>query len=289
MTVGIAAIADNGPDGPCVVVSADKMLTTKQQSRIEHEHPETKLCQIAEPLDDVEVLSVFAGGVSLAENLQDSIQAQIRELSQQTQAPGQQSINWDVQTVAEVSANAYRGLVRSKVENLVLSKYGLEIDDLSAQHQFKDAFFNDVWAKIEQVEREITENLVMLMGGVDNSGAYIYQIGSNDVTGHNDIGYATIGSGTQPAQSEFIKSGYGRSQDLNIALETVTAANHRAKQASGVGGEVDIGLVKRGVTEFADDDTVKGLMSRQEEIESEQKRVKDDILDSQNVQWSAQQ
>lgn len=288
MTVGIAAIADNGPDGPCVVVSADKMLTTKQQSRIEHEHPETKLCQVAEPLPDVEVLSVFAGGVSLAENLQDRIQSQIAEVRQQTSQQSQQ-FNWDVQTVAEVSANAYRGLVRSKVENLVLSKYGLDIDDLSAQHQFKDAFFNDVWAKIEQVEREITENLVMVMGGVDKSGAFIYQVGSNDVTGHNDIGYATIGSGTQPAQSEFIKSGYGRSQDLDTALETVTAANHRAKQASGVGGDVDIGLVKRGVTEFADDNTVKGLMNRQEKIESEQKSVKEDILSKQNVQWSAQQ
>lgn len=283
VTVGIAAIADSDPDGPTVVVAADRMLTTKQQSRIEHEHPETKLCQMAESVESVQVLSVFAGGVSLAEELKDSIESNITQFQQ-----GEQEILWNVQMIAQISAESYRELVRNKVENLVLSKYGLEIDDLSAQHQFKDSFFNDVWAKIEQIEEEITKNLVLLMGGVDSTGAHIFEIGNNDVTGHNDIGYATIGSGTQPAQSEFIKMGYGRSGDFDEALATTAAANHRAKQASGVGGDVDIGIVRPESTEFASSDTVEALMQRQAEIDDEQKSIQQTILNDQSVQWEAQ-
>ena len=123
---------------PAWLFSVDRMLTTKQKSRIEQEHPRDKALSNSRAIRRSGSIVGIRRGWSLAENLQDSIQAQIRELSQQTQPPGRQSINGDVHTIAEVSADAYRELIRSKVENLVLSKYGIEIDDLSAQNQFKD-------------------------------------------------------------------------------------------------------------------------------------------------------
>lgn len=285
MTVGIAAIAD-GDDTPAVVVSADKMLTTQQQSAIEHEHPETKLSPLVESLDGVEILSVYAGSVSLAEALNDRIHETIGNIIQERrQIENPEPFRWNVQTVARIGAEEYRGLVQEKVENIVLSKYGLELDDLSAQHQFKDSFFNDIWAKVDQLEQEITQNLALLMGGVDQSGAHVYEVRNNDVTGHNDIGYATIGSGTQPAQSEFIKSNYGRSEDFKTAISTVTAANYRAKQARGVGGDVDIGVVRPNSTEFANEGTVQELKERQEEIDSEQEEVKRRILSENDIEW----
>lgn len=285
MTVGMAAIA-NGDGTPAVVVSADKMLTTQQHSAIEHEHPETKLSKLVPGLQDVEILSVYAGSVSLAEDLNDRIHDAVRGYIQENrQNEESEPLDWDVRTIARIAAQEYRGLVQEKVENIVLSKYGLELDDLSAQHQFKDSFFNDVWAKVDQLEQEITQHLVLLMGGVDDSGAYVYEITNNDVTGHNDIGYATIGSGTQPAQSEFIKSNYGKSEDFETALATVTAANYRAKQARGVGGDVDIGVVRPNSTEFASDDTVQELKDRQEEIDDEQEERKRNILDDNDIEW----
>ena len=280
MTVGIAAIADGDTDDPSVVIAADKMLTTQQQSAIEHEHPETKLSRLATCLDNVEILSVFAGSVTLAEDLQNKVNEALTQTNQQ-----HPDYTWTVRDVSKIAAEQYRALIQEKINNMVLSQYGLELDDLSKQHQFKDSFFNDVWSQARHLEEEISNNLVLLMGGVDHTGAYIFQVRNEDVTGHNDIGYATIGSGTQPAQSEFIKSEYGRSDSFHTALATVAAANQRAAQARGVGRDLDIGIVERGTTEFAHNEMVEGLKERQGDIADEQEAAKQAVLEDNPIQW----
>lgn len=284
MTVGIAAISEADNESPKVVISADRMLTTRQQSAIEHEHPGTKLAPIAENLPNAEVLSVFAGSVSLAEALKDNIQRQLCAVEEQNDP-----MLIDVRTVAKIAASEYRHLVQEKIENIVLSTYGLELEDLSKQHQFKDSFFNDVWAQANQLDKQIQQNLVLLIGGVDQKGAHIFEIGNNDVTGHNDIGHATIGSGTQPAESEFIKSGYGKEEDFQNALATVTAANSQAKKARGVGNEMDIGVVTPHGTDFVDSETIKALIERQDDIADEQQQVKDRILNENTIKWRPNQ
>lgn len=277
MTVGIAAITDAGTDNPRVIVSADRLLTTQQQSAIEHEHPDTKLTEIATELEDIEVLAIFAGSVNLAETLKGYIEDVLSQVDDDTYV--------DVRSVARLAAEQYRQLVQEKIENIVLSTYGLELDDLSRQHQFKDDFFNDILAEVNNLEKQIKQNLRMLMGGVDVTGAYIFEIGSNDVAGHNDIGYATIGSGQQPAQSEFIKTKYGKAENFDTGLATVTAANVRAQQARGVGGDIDIGVVGHWYTEFASDDTVNKLMEREKTIDEIQEKVKYNWLNYEDVQW----
>ncbi|MDZ7731542.1 MAG: hypothetical protein U5K37_12470 [Natrialbaceae archaeon] len=176
-------------------------------------------------------------------------------------------------------------MVQDKIENIVLSTYGLTISDMSKQHQFKDDFFNDVWAQANDLDKKITQNLVLLLGGVDPSGAYVYEIGGGDVRGHNDIGYATIGSGIQPAQSEFIKTGYGKEDNFETGLATVTAANYQAKTARGVGDEMDIGVVTPDGTDFVDDDTVEELIERQKNIAGEQEQVRENKLDDETISW----
>ncbi|MFH5800448.1 hypothetical protein [Haladaptatus sp. CMAA 1911] len=279
MTVGIAVIADAGTNDPKVIVAADRMLTTQQQSRIEHEHPGTKISPLTPQISDAELLTVFAGSVSLAEELKKNIESAIFNIKNQNNQ------QLTVRDFAKISASQYRYFVQEKIENVVLSTYGLEMDDLSKQHQFKDSFFNNVLAEIESIENQITQNLVMLLGGVDDMGGHIYQIGNNDVNGHNDMGYATIGSGTQPAQSEFIKSGYGKNETFDSALATVAAANHRAKQASGVGGNVDISVVNRHITNDVGDETIDNLMERQKDIAYEQEEVKQSILKEETIEW----
>jgi hypothetical protein len=158
---------------------------------------------------------------------------------------------------------------------------------LSKQHQFKDDFLESIMGEIDELERFIQQNLVMLMGGVDQTGAYIFEVSQNEVTGHNNIGYATIGSGLQPARSEFINTEYGPSSDLETAAATAAAAHKRAKQARGVGGDLDIGVVAPGRTDIADDATTTALTDRQDEIDREQKEAKENILTEDTIDWDS--
>lgn len=276
MTVGMAAIADARTENPKVVVAADTLLTTQQQSAIEHEHPETKLGRIASSYNNVEILSVCAGAVSLAEKLSKKIEDVLPQAVEQ-------GIPITVENVAELAAEQYRQLIQDQIHKRVLSSYGLSLEDMSKQHQFKDDFFNDVWTQARELEQQIMQNLVMLIGGLDQTGAAVYEIGNNDITGHNDIGYAVIGSGSQPAQSEFIKSKYGKSDDFDTCVATATAANFRAEQARGVGGDMHMGVVSAHGTKFVNSDTVEALIDRQREIAEEQERVKQKTLDSNSI------
>lgn len=274
MTVGVAAITGYGSDSPKVILGADRLLTTQQMSAIEHEHSESKLSTIGPQLPAANIKCVAAGALSLAEELRNKINSRIITESQDKPPQG-----IGVQHVANWSAEEYRNLVQEKIENLVLSSYGLTIADLGRQHQFKDSFFQGVIAESEQLEQKIQENLNMLVGGVDSTGAYVYGISNNDKTNYNDPGYANIGSGTQPAQSEFIKEEYGKSCTPSEALSVFGSALYAAKEASGVGGNVDIGIVGEDTNIELDEGVVDDLMDREETIAEEQEDIREDHIE----------
>lgn len=283
MTVGVAAITQHGTNDPRVLLGADRLLTTRQLSAIEHEHSESKLSVIGERLPAANLQCVFAGAISLGEALANKIGQRIaQELNDRTP----QHIG--VQHVAEWSAEEYRNLVREKIENVVLHTYGLEIEDLSRQHQFKDEFFNGVLTEVENTEKKITDNLSMLLAGVDTTGAYIYGIQNNDTTIHNNTGYATIGSGTQPAQSTFMKDNYSKSDYINESLSTVSAALYEAREASGVGGEIDIGVIGGDINASLDRNSVTTLMQREETIAEKQEELRQEEIADNPVDWEIQ-
>ena len=275
-------MAETNTHTPVVVVGADRLITTQQQSAIEHEHPEAKLSTIADSINGVETISIFAGSVSLAEDLSNNTEKRLQRLFNS----GQISV-FSVRIVAEVATEQYQGLIREKIQNSVLSKYGFEITDLSKQHQFKDDFFDSLMANVENVRSTIESNLTGIIAGVDNTGAYIYEIGHGDLTGHNNIGYAAIGSGRQPAVSEFIKVGYSSTEDFQTATATVTAAKMRAKQARGVGGDMDMAVARGTGTEFASRETVEDLERRQKRIDNVQLRTKENLLAHEVVDWDS--
>jgi uncharacterized Ntn-hydrolase superfamily protein len=161
----------------------------------------------------------------------------------------------------------------------------LEIEDLSRQHQFKDDFLNDVITEIEHIENEIHNQLRMLIGGVDQTGAYIYEIKNGSHTGHQRTGYATIGSGTQPAESEFIKSQFAKSRSADEGLETCAAALHAAQEASGVGGTVDIAAVSLQENRRLDRGLVKDLMEREESISLKQEDIREHTIENNPINW----
>lgn len=281
MTVGIAALAEAESSTPMVVFGSDRLVTTHQQSRIEHERPETKLTKLGGELSDTHLYCVISGSVQLGEQFKDYVDRGIASWTSRNEEEP-----W-VKTAAEIAGAQYRALVRQKVENQVLSPYGLELDDLSKQHQFKDDFLDDVLTEASQVRRMVNQNLVMLIGGVGPDGAGIYEVGNNDVLAQNDMGYAAIGSGIQPAKSEFIKAEYGRQSSLELTLAVMAAAMHRANQAaSGVGGDTDMAVVTPEGSQEIPSDVVDELMERQAEIETAQQSKRDEIIRGNPVDWT---
>jgi 20S proteasome alpha/beta subunit len=280
MTVGIGAICDAGTHESKVVLSSDRLVTTLQQSRIEHERPETKLIKFGTNLSNTHLVGVVAGSVQLGETLQDQIRREIQAfVSENDEEP------W-VSTAADLAGAAYQKVVQNRIENRVLRSYGLSLEDLSRQHQFQDSFLNDILAEVDALRNEIHQNLTLLLGGVGFQGPGIFLVATNDVLPQNGMGYAAIGSGTQPAESEFIKTQYVKSEDLNTAFATIAAAHHQAKKASGVGGEPDIIVVDSNGVHEVDKSTRDDLMDRQEKIATKQQNKKDKILSNDTINWS---
>ncbi|MEZ3116019.1 hypothetical protein RYH80_08820 [Halobaculum sp. MBLA0147] len=282
MTVGIAAISAHRTDDPEVVVSSDRMVTTRQQSAIEHEHPETKLNEIGGFLESTHLVGVVAGGVELGEQYLKLVNQVLKLFVQDKDEEP-----W-VRTAAEIAAREYRQLVQDKIETHALKPYGLSLDDLSRQHQFKDNFLEDILAESDQIRRQINRNLNLLIGGVGPDGVGVYQINGGDHSPQNDLGYATIGSGSQPAESEFIKQDYAKDNSISDTFATVAAAHHQASKASGVGGELDAMIVSSNGVREVDSETIEQLMDRQQEIADEQERVRENILNDDPVDWGEQ-
>lgn len=279
MTVGVAARCDGGEE-PKVVVGADRLLTTEQQSAIEHEHPEPKVKVIGENVPTMNCLAITSGRVDWAEELRDKIEQDCDYYI------NEEEIALGVKNIAEIGAGKYQEFLQEKIDRQILSHFGITLDDLKAQHRFKDRFISDVRLEIENARDTINSQLKLLIGGVDAYGSHVYEVGNGDFTTHNDRGYTAIGSGIQPALSEFMEDEYSGNCTLSRALVTVTASIMRARQASGVGGDIDIGIVGNSFIEMANDDVLRTLKERNRAINEAQERAKQEVLESESVNWN---
>lgn len=279
MTVGVAAICDRGGDEK-VVLAADSLVTTRQQSAIEHEHQEPKIKEVAGKLPNLDSMAVYSGNVSWAEKLERMVEKRCKRILRENDNP---SIS--MPDLAKLVADRYRKFVRDRIENNLLDHYGIDLEEFQNQHRYKDRFVNDVLTEINNAEEQIKNSLRILLGGVDREGAYIFEIGSNDVVGHNQLCRAAIGSGKQPASTEFMETEYSGSADQSEAIATVTAATMRAQQASGVGGDIDVALVGEGYIQIADEETTEDLRERYEQVSKTQDLVKKNLREHNEVKW----
>lgn len=282
MTVGVAAICEQGSGQPGVIVGADRLVTTQQLSAIEHESPSTKIKQIGAAVPSVRAVSVFAGDVSWAETLHEMIEETSQLMFEQ------EDVHVDMPFLAHVAGSEYRNFTRDRIENNLLSHFGIRLEELQHQHRFKDSFIDDVKTEIDNAREQINQGLRVLIGGVDTNGPSIYEVRGGDQLGHNDMGYSAIGSGEQPAASEFLESEYSSTCTFDEGLATVTAATLRARQARGVGGQIDLYSIGPNHIERADEDTISALKERYERISTNQERLKEEIRSRDTVEWSAE-
>lgn len=275
MTVGIAAMAEKETRDSNVVVAADRMVTAMRESPIEYEHPSTKLTRIEHTASDVQVLTVAAGSVSLADELVHKIESSLRQREDSS----------GVREVADLAAKCYNDIIRETINSQLLVPLGLEFEDLRKQRKFQEDFVKSLMSDVQEYRNTINRNLNVLLAGIGPNGAQLYEIMAGDVTAHNSIGYATVGSGENPAASEFVRTKYSVDCSLDEAVSTVVAAKMRAEDAQGVGEGLDIGIASLNEISIAGDGTKEELRSRQKEIRSKQRKIKEDVLATRRVDW----
>lgn len=273
MTVCIAAICCKSTD-PKVIVAADRMVTKIIGSPIEYEHTSTKMSQL---MNNCIIMS--AGSVPLIEELTYRIKTGIVKMRGDT---GDKYIS--IRDVTTVSIEAYQEMIRDFIERHILSTYNMDIEEFKKQERYNEGFLAGLNQQIVEIRREIENNLISLITGVDEEGAHIYGIRGGNFLSFNTIGYQAIGSGESPAESVFIHNKYDTNWDLEKALITVVEAKKQAEEAQGVGRETDISIITKDRIYVLPKEKINKLESVLEIVKSETSRIRNKILEENKLE-----
>lgn len=231
MTVGIAAISQE-EDDPKIVLAADRMITTGQNPRIEYEHIRSKI-QSVHDNDVVSCMAVASGTVSFIEGFFDRLDDELSDSDPAT-----------VGQIAETARDQYATLGRKTVDNQVLSQFDLTISEItSGDPPFESEILSSILSDVADAQDRFSQQLEVVIGGIDGLGAHIYSIQNFDLDPQNTIGYHAVGSGTQPARSAFIRNEYDPRWGIDQGIINTIEAKRQSEEARGVGSEMDIAVV----------------------------------------------
>lgn len=275
MTVGIATICEgNRSESPAVILAADRLVTTGYSTRIEYEHTNTKITEIVNT-DSLTAFAVASGSLSLADDLFLKIEEEIIENPPSS-----------VRAIVEEGVDAFHRLEHETFSNQVLGPLDISLDDLKSGDlalapEYQRAMLQDIFEKKEEIE----SNLTVLIGGVDSKGPHIYSLEKADLARHDNIGYATIGSGSLSAQLTFTRNRYDTECSFSDALMTAVEAKARAEEAQGVGKKMDIAVIRDSEIELIQGDNVERLRELQEEIGVSEYEARRNTIENSNIEY----
>ncbi len=237
---------------------ADKMVTVSLPN-IEFERRTPKLI----PVNDWCVLATAGDALIHSEILQRA-----SEISKAK----------SVEDIAHALEDAYVSERLRLVDELILKPIGLSVEDLQKRQQ---EMRPEVVMNALQQMGAFQFDFVILLAGVDESGAHIYAIRPpGNLRSMDAIGYWAIGSGELHALQTFVTSDFDQPISVNRALLVTYEAKKRAEKATGVGSLTDIWIVKgKKIRKFTDDEIQKLEEVYQEKTKTEAKWLKkiDDI------------
>jgi hypothetical protein len=264
------------------------MLTINRASPIEFEHPNTKLKNIEH--DNVNFIFAASGSSSLIDEFFERIETTIE---------GNYEINKDgdtiedikrVKNLANIARNCMNNMVVDAINNEVLAQFNTSLDELKSEEaglkaEVSQQFLNEASEK----RKDILNNISILMAGVDEQGAQLFKLKAGQKIPMNSLGYAAIGSGMQPAQSEFINNKHNNSSNLEIALQTITAAKMRAENAQGVGQDTDMYIITKDKKTEVTDEQINELRQIEKKIKEEQSEAKQQVLNNSDFDYGLEE
>jgi len=271
MTVGIAAICEADTDDPKAVVAADRLVTSGIAARREYEHTSSKMLDVfgADGSAPCVALGVGAGSVSLADEVFYKTDSKIANNS-----PG------TTRQIAEFGVGSLQDVVKETINRQVLSSHGLDLQSFNQiQGQMNPSVVQGIYQDMMEKKEEVLSQVNILLAGVDADGAHLYNILHNDMSRNDSIGYLTVGSGAEPANSTFIRNRYDDTCSLDDALLSVTEAKAQAEEAQGVGQEMDIAILSNQGRHDLSDDELEELREIHDEIVKAEREAREDTIE----------
>ena len=146
-----------------------------------------------------------------------------------------------VKDVVDFYSACRNSLKLKRAEASLLAPLGLDRDSFLV----KQKLLNEELAS--QLSRELINfqvpGLDVIFAGIDENGPHIYSIEDEYVQCHDMIGFASIGSGSRHAESQFMLARYSGTSLVSEALFLTYIAKKRAEIAPGVGTETDVYMI----------------------------------------------
>ena len=239
MTICIAASCN---DGGTIVVASDRMLTAPFLT-VEFDHQDAKIDQIGENCvalssgDALCVQDILMGGIGAARQLQ----------------------NPSTQTLAEHIKHQYCKIRKMRINDLVLQPRGIDFESFY-QGGMIGRFPQDLSLMIDRQVTAYELGSTILIAGVDDSGAHIYNIDHpGSMACFDRVGYHAIGSGHRHAVLKLVALGQHPSNTVNETIFNAYCAKRVAELAPGVGQASTMKIVSRGGTETVNQETFEML------------------------------
>lgn len=223
VTICIASICNRVEEGylPAIVFCADRLLSSGVT--FEHGNPKIKIipdraivmeagdATTSDLIIDKEVLSIETGKL-------------------------------DLKQIAEKINDNIISLRTKLIDNNVLSKFGLNFNDL-ATTEIPPTTFRFIMDEIKKIEEDI--DLEFILAGFDKDGSpHLFKISSNNgVQCMNSVGFVNSGSGGILSLIEMTKSEHSNSILDSEAILKVYSAKKSAERVAGVGRKTDLGVL----------------------------------------------
>lgn len=217
MTICIAALYGKGEG--CVLIS-DQMTTAHFPIGYEFETDEVE--KIVRISDGIGAHALISGDVLFANEVIEQARKQI-SMDNIRETPG----------IAEAIRIAYQQVRRKHLIRNELESRGLDIDTYFGKQQ---SFLAPLVQVIDKAFRTWSPRVEFIVAGKDEALAHIFTIvNPGDLTCHDPIGYAAIGTGAPHALYSLIEANYRKSLAKEQVEELLKAAKKRSEVAPGVG------------------------------------------------------
>jgi 20S proteasome alpha/beta subunit len=229
MTVCIAAICENGK---YIVVAADRMFTSSLN--VEFETDERKIEVLGKSC-----VALAAGNTAYSSEILGLSRTQ---LGQRDEFP--------VAEAAKIIKEIYIFARNQKVEETVVipafGKYFLDFRNKGASLAGYLQPQQNTFSQITSFASQYVLDLELLIAGIDDTGAHIYQV-SNPGTEYalDKLGHAAVGSGGLHAIIYLSLIGQTSHKGLAETLYSLYDAKKAAEVAPGVGSVTDIAIVEK--------------------------------------------
>ena len=222
------------------IFASDRMLTNPTLS-VEFEHDEPKY----------QLLSKNSVLLTAGEALPPT--EMCREITSEVEKKASPRINDIVNIVCE----KFRECKMNRIEEKYFKPRGFSMEEYL---QLQKHLNENVILRLEQAIESAEMNMALIVAGVDNLGAHIFDIRD---PGHAEcydrIGFHAIGSGLPHAIATFISFNYTPNIDLKKAMYITYEAKKHAERAPGVGKTAtDIGIISdKGIKVIKSEETKK--------------------------------